>query len=145
MKVTPGRVAEFEGLIADVRAWAAQEPDVTAVGLAGSWARGAARMDSDVDVVVLCSAPDRFEDTTGWIRDILGQNARVVRTRRWGDLLERRVVLASGFEVEFGFVTLSWADTDPVDAGTVRVVRDGFRAVHDPAGLLHKLTTALTS
>jgi predicted nucleotidyltransferase len=143
MQVTPGRVAEFERLIADVQAWASQEQDVSAVGLAGSWAKGVARMDSDADLVVVCADPNRFEHDAGWIRDALGVDAQVVRTQLWGVLLERRVQLSSGFEVEFGFVTPSWADVEPVDAGTARVVKDGFRVLHDPSGLLHRLTTTL--
>ena len=38
-------------------AWAASQPDIVAVGLAGSHARGAARPDSDVDLVILSTDP----------------------------------------------------------------------------------------
>ncbi|GAA2715191.1 hypothetical protein GCM10010429_36100 [Micromonospora olivasterospora] len=48
----------------------------------------------------------------------------------------------SGFEVELGVVPVSWADIDPVDPGTRRVVSDGHRVVHDPAGVLAALSAA---
>ena len=140
--VTPARVAEVEDVITRVQAWAARSPDV-AVGLAGSWARRAARMHSDADLVVLCADPHRFERATDWIGDALGQDAPVIRTQWWGILLERRVVLPSGLDVEFGFAAPSWADVDPVDPGTARVVSDGFRSLYDPTGILGKLTEAL--
>jgi hypothetical protein len=35
-------------LLATLRGWAQGRPDIVAVGLAGSWAHGEARMDSDV-------------------------------------------------------------------------------------------------
>lgn len=47
----------------------------------------------------------------------------------------RRVHYREGPEVEFGLTSPAWAHL-PLDAGTVRVVRDGFRVLHDPDGLL---------
>jgi hypothetical protein len=38
--ITAERTAEVEKLLARVREWAAQRPDVAAVGLVGSWAHG---------------------------------------------------------------------------------------------------------
>lgn len=35
-----------------------------------------------------------------------------------------------------------WA-AEPVDDGTARVVRDGFRVLHDPVGVLSRLLTQL--
>jgi hypothetical protein len=35
-----------------------------------------------------------------------------------------------------GLAPLSWADTEAVDAGTARVVHDGFSIVFDPHGTL---------
>ena len=35
-------------------------PDICGLALVGSWARGTARADSDVDLVVLTSHPDRY-------------------------------------------------------------------------------------
>jgi hypothetical protein len=67
---------------------------------------------------------------------------RLIRRQDWGPLREIRLVRPSGFEVELGVAPLSWAGTDPVDAGTFRVINDGHRIVHDPDGSLAALANA---
>jgi hypothetical protein len=109
---------------------------VVAVALVGSWARGAAGPDSDVDLVVLTESPAVYLEREEWVRELGG--ARVVRTRRWGVLTERRLAMP-GLEVDVGFVLPSWASTDPVDAGTARVVAGGLVPLYDPQGLLARL------
>lgn len=138
----PSRRDEVLAVCRSVAAWAAARPDVVAVGLAGSWARGAARADSDVDLVLLTDVPERWIRADDWIPAAVGQDVMPVRTQAWGVLTERRVRLASGLEVELGIVPREWA-TEPVDDGTARVVRDGFRVLHDPVGVLSRLLTAL--
>ena len=51
---TPERV---ERLLRQVVAWAAEQDEVQAVVLVGSYARGDARADSDVDLVLLVEDP----------------------------------------------------------------------------------------
>ncbi|MFJ9286661.1 hypothetical protein ACIRPE_28475, partial [Kitasatospora aureofaciens] len=55
---------------------------------------------------------------------------------------ERRHSTDSGLEVEVGIGSPAWAKTDPVDPGTRRVVTDGARVLHDPAGILAGLLAA---
>ncbi|WP_232660753.1 nucleotidyltransferase domain-containing protein [Pseudonocardia sp. TRM90224] len=141
MSVTAARRAEFEQVVSIAQQWAETDGGIVALGLAGSWARGAERMSSDVDVVVLTDAPGSYASSTEWLGPF--GDPPVVRTQRWGVLIERRVRLESGFEIEFGFVTPDWASTDPVDAGTHRVVSDGMRPLHDPAGLLARVNAAV--
>jgi hypothetical protein len=59
-------------------------------------------------------------------------------------LLERRVRLASGLDVEFGFVASSWAAIDPLDEGTAGVVERGMRALYDPNGVVSRLAGAVS-
>ncbi len=66
-----------------------------------------------------------------------------MRTQAWGPLTERRVQLASGLVVEWGFAPRSWADVAPLDDGTARVVADGFAVLYDPFGLLEGLVAAV--
>ena len=113
--------------------WARGREDVAAVALVGSWARGTAREDSDVDLVVLTDTDDE-----GWIGELV-PGAELVRRGNWGAIEERRVRLPSGLEVEIGIGRPSWASTDPLDDGTRRVVEAGFRPLHDPRGLLAAL------
>lgn len=136
--ITNDRSSEVRSLLSRVRGWAIDRPDVVAVALAGSWARGEARMDSDVDLVVLTTAKDDYLRDESWIEEFCG--LRILRTQNWGSLYtERRFALASGLEVEFGVALPAWAATDPPDPGTCEVVRDGkLRAVYDPEGLLER-------
>ena len=50
--ITEVRTNEVRSLLATLRRWALGKPEIVAVGLVGSWVRDA-RMDSDVDVVLL--------------------------------------------------------------------------------------------
>lgn len=97
-------------------------------------------MDSDVDLVLLTADTRKYLDDETWVRGLGG--LRITRTQTWGPTTERRFVLPSGLEVDAGIAPVSWAATDPVDAGTRRVVLDGFRAVYDPGGLLARLSEA---
>jgi uncharacterized protein len=98
-------------------------------------------MDSDVDIVVLA---DTFAHTDPqmWMRLLDGQ---VIRLEHWGPLREVRVQRASGLVVEIGIVPLNWANTDPIDAGTCRVINDGHRIICDPDGTLAALSRACRS
>ncbi len=138
--VTSGRVAEVRELLAKTRGWASRRDDVVAAGLAGSWARGDARMDSDVDLVILTRAPRFYLEDDAWIRDLGG--LRLVGTRSWEPLTERRFALPSGLEVEAGIAPPSWASTEPLDPNLRPTVRRGFDILYDPEGLLADLVEA---
>ena len=120
--------------------WAAVRADVQAIALVGSWARGTARADSDVDIVMITTEPDAYVSTDEWVGS-LGITA-LLEPEGWGQLTARRGHTASGLEVEFGITTESWAQIDPIDDGTLRVVADGMEAIHDPDGLLERLIRA---
>jgi predicted nucleotidyltransferase len=122
-----------------VARWAQGERDVRAVGLVGSHARGAARADSDVDLVLLAHAPERFLDDVAWTR-AFGHPLRSAR-ESWGRVTSLRVRYEGGVEVEFGWAEPGWAALPP-DEGTRRVVQAGLRVVWDPDGLLARLAAA---
>ena len=63
----------------------------------------------DVDLVVLALDPSAYVNDDSWVESVVGELAPLVRTMTWGTVTERRVRLASGLEVEFGFAPLSWA------------------------------------
>lgn len=124
----------FEEVVEQATQWAAGRG--VSLLLVGSYARDAARPDSDVDLVVLMPDPD-----PACVDELaVGE---LIRTETWGLIAERRFRTPGGLEVEFGIGPLSWADTDPVDPGTHRVVSDGARILHDPTGLLADLLTAV--
>ncbi len=140
--VTDHRQQEFNGILNHVRSWAAGRSQIAAVALVGSWARNEQRMDSDVDIVVLATDTEVFVRDEGWIADATPDQAVLVKTAEWGVLVERRLLLASGIELEFGFVAPSWASTAPIDPGTLRVVANGCRPIHDPNGRIAALIKA---
>ena len=135
-----GRRRAAQQIISDVATWAKQEDRVRAVALVGSYARGAERMASDVDLVVLSDTPGSLEDAR-WFEQ-LRPGARLIRSEVWGPVRERRFRLASGLIVELGIAPSSWADF-PLDEGTRRVLSDGHRVLYD-TGLLGRASAAVT-
>jgi rhodanese-related sulfurtransferase len=131
------RRPEVEALLALAASWAATRPDVAALARAGSWSREAAGPDSDVDLIFLTDEPATYTHDDAWIAALGARE--IVRRESWGALEERRLRLPTGLEVEVGVGLPSWAATSPLDAGTAEVVRNGFRALYDPLGLLAAL------
>lgn len=127
-----GRRREAARVIGAVAEWATASPDVRAVALVGSYARGTERMASDVDLALLCDNPDAVAGSM-WFTG-LEPRARLVRSRSWGPVRERRYRLRSGLVVELGFAPLSWAAV-PLDPGTRRVLSDGHRVLYDDGTL----------
>jgi hypothetical protein len=119
---------------------ATHRPDIIGLLAVGSYARDAARADSDVDLVLLTTDQGRYTDNT-WAGELaLGD---LTRAQSWGAITERRrFVTASGLEVEINIGSPEWARLDPVDPGTRRVVTDGARPLHDPTGILADLLHA---
>jgi hypothetical protein len=128
-------------LCGSVQVWARSRADLRAVALVGSWARDAARMDSDVDIVLLTEDVSMYTERSAWTDDLGAVN--IVRTQAWGVLIERRLAMPSGLEVEVGIAEPSWASTTPLDEGTASVASDGLVALHDPDGLLGELVRAV--
>jgi uncharacterized protein len=121
----PDRVAER------VAAWAASRGDVLGAGLAGS------------RFVLVVEDVTAYTQRAGWVEELGAE--RIVRTRRWGPLTERRLLLAEGRELALGIVEPAWVSVVPLDPGTRRVVEDGFRILHDPHGLLETLVSAVAA
>ena len=121
----PERVAR---LIQGVKAWAAAQEQVAGVALVGSYARQAAKPESDVDLVIVSDRPERLLSNTDWVR-ALGAPLRVER-EEWGRVISVRVWYADGLEAEFGIADRHWAAA-PLDAGAQRVVANGCILLFD--------------
>lgn len=143
--LTSDRVAEYRRIIRSVAAWASRQPDVAGVAVVGSWARNQARMDSDLDLVVLTDDKEQYLSDDSWVPAAMDGPAQFVHTHDWGPLTEWRIALPSGLEVEFGFAPRSWAHTDPVDTGTAHVVNDGCSPLADPEGVFARLIAAVNA
>lgn len=138
-ELSSDRVAEARDAVARVAHWAAGRTDVVGLLLVGSYSRGAARPDSDVDLVLLTQDIALYEDGS-WTDDLaLGD---LIRVQAWGAIKEHRFVTHSGLEVEIGLGSRDWARTNPVDPGTRRVVSDGAVPMFDPEDILAHLVGA---
>jgi predicted nucleotidyltransferase len=109
---------------------------VLGVALVGSYARRAARPDSDVDLVIVCESPSAVLENAAWI----GAFGRPIKSARedWGRVTSVRVWYAGGLEVEFGVADAAWAEA-PLDEGTRRVVQDGCLVLFARGGALSGL------
>jgi predicted nucleotidyltransferase len=116
--------------------WAQAQVEIHSVILVGSLARGDAKPDSDMDLMIICSEPDHFLQKITWVNEF-GKPSREV-TEDWGLVTSLRVWYTDGFEVEFGFTDTDWIK-EPLDAGTKRVLADGFRILLDKTNLLTKV------
>ncbi len=130
----------LDQFLMNLRAWAELQEDIAGVLLVGSQARGQAREDSDVDVVLLAQAPTRYLEE----RSYLNRFGSVTRVEEedWGRVTSLRVWYAEGLEVEFSWTDPDWAALPP-DPGTREVVSDGARIVFDRNGLLTALLMAI--
>jgi RimJ/RimL family protein N-acetyltransferase len=124
-----------------VAEWAASRSDIVAVALVGSQARGTARRDSDLDLVLLSRDPELYIQEESWAQEIGG--AQLQGSAHRGLLFEQRLTTASGLELDVGLASPRWASTDPLDAGTARVAREGMRIIYDPEQVLARLREAL--
>jgi predicted nucleotidyltransferase len=122
----------IEDIIRSILAWATAQPKIRAVALVGSHARGAAargaaRQDSDIDFVLLVMDPQGFRADATWIEQIdwqaLDSHPQKWQDEDYGVAWSRRIwPAADSRQVELTFAPLSWANVDPPDAGTSRVI-----------------------
>ena len=149
---------ELNSVLNVVTSWLDGVDDVLAVALVGSYARGAARPDSDVDVMILMRDPAELRRDTRWVHAIpwarIGRRLVRWEDADYGAAWSRHVLLANDrgparvdgrvLEVELCFAGPSWARTSPVDDGTHYVMKKGCRVLRDRGGLMRGLLTALS-
>lgn len=124
--------------------WANARDDVHGLLLVGSWARGAARPDSDVDLVILTTQPEYYRADTTW-QDALHLPIVMWQDEDYGALWSRRLTPEDGGEIEVGFTSPAWAKVDPLDEGTRQVVADGCRVLVDKGEALQMLVNTISA
>ena len=138
---------EVEHILEMVRKWAENKPKIHAVALVGSWARGQARLDSDIDLMFLTSQPELFFLDSDWFGYLPWHRLelRVVDyyDRSYGVVKSRHLRFSQGQRIEFGFGYTNWADTKPIDAGTFAVASLGLKIIYDPERLLTNLINTI--
>lgn len=109
------------------------QPDLIALALAGSHARGAATPESDVDLVLITEQPTKYLEDHSWtgklgiVRDLMLED--------YGKVTSLRVFYDNGLEVEFGITEKKWI-AQPLDPGTRKVFEDGILILIDKSGEL---------
>lgn len=113
--------------------WASAQKDVQGIALVGSYARGEARDDSDIDLVVLTDESEKYLEDVKWIERF--GPLQIHQTEDYGKLISIRGWYQNGLEVEYGITRPDWAAL-PLDAGTQRVLSDGFMILFERGNLL---------
>ncbi|MGA2112964.1 MAG: nucleotidyltransferase domain-containing protein [Anaerolineales bacterium] len=126
--------------IRQVTRWAQAEPDLLGVLLVGSYARGTATPSSDLDLVLVVDDPTRYLIETSWANGF--GRVKDQGMEDWGLVKSLRVRYVHGVEVEFGLTTRQWLDA-PLDAGTRKVLEDGYRILYDRDGSLYRALKGL--
>jgi hypothetical protein len=123
--------------------WAKNEPDLMALALAGSHARGEACPESDVDLILLLRNPKKYLKDRDWISEF-GEPSHTVQ-EDWGKVTSLRVLYTNGLEVEYGLANLEWG-SDPGDEGDAHVIENGLIVLYEKDGYLsNKLKPFLKS
>lgn len=122
----------YPELTDQLRQFADEEPDILALLIVGSYARGTNTPDSDIDAVIITRNKQRMVEN----QQFIGYFGRVSRqqTEYYGACTSVRAWYEDGMEVEFGLVEPSWMD-QPLDEGTRQVLRDGYKVIADRGGL----------
>ncbi len=116
-------------------AWARDRCDILAVALVGSYARGAARSDSDIDLVIITTNRAQYLSDIRWTARF-GEPARN-QTEDYGLVTSLRVWYSDGLEVEYGFTDERWVAL-PLDKGTRQVIADGMQVLFERRDVLSR-------
>jgi predicted nucleotidyltransferase len=126
-------VAHIRDFLDELVGWFSTQEDVQAVALVGSYARAAAREDSDVDLVILTDQPEKYLENTTWA-ERFGEIENH-QTEDYGRLTSLRIWYRDGCEVEYGITMPDWA-AQPLDPGTKQVISDRMLVLFERSPLL---------
>src|SRR5665213_4282225 len=133
---------EAHSLTESIAAWVRASSGLKALALAGSWSRGTARPDSDLDLLILADAPDQYRSDQHWLSQIaLPKPFRIVSHKEiaYGAVWSCHALLDPAAELELCFGALNWASTNLIDAGSRGVISDGFCVIVDKDGYLQRI------
>lgn len=122
-------------IIKMITEWGKKDPQVEAIVLVGSFARATNQQSSDIDVCIITDYKDELLYKISFIHTL--GNVKNYVLEYWGACTSIRVWFEEGEEVEFGLVKPSWYSI-PLDAGTRRVLEDGYQILVDKKGVLTK-------
>ena len=138
---------DIDDIVATIARWGLDEPKIQAVWIYGSWARGTAKPDSDLDVILFCNAPQEWRNETSWaLRP--EWNGIGLRVSGWSDVggfdsrWSRSIRFQTGAEIEFTVVDTDWATTAPYPEELLNDVSQSFHVVFDRDGRSRSLAIA---
>jgi aminoglycoside 6-adenylyltransferase len=128
---------DVQTLLAAVAAWGTQRPDVHAILLVGSHARTEQPADrwSDVDLVMVVDDPAPYARSPDWLSAFGQPLLSFLEPTAVGSFVERRVLFATGQEVDFALLPLAAAAHLPEQAAIAAVFARGFRVLVDKLDL----------
>lgn len=116
-----------------LKQFGADEPAIKAVIVVGSFARGTAGPDSDVDLVIITTDVQRFLNERTWIEKF--GKIRSCELEDYKLVQSLRVVYKDGPEMEFGITSMEWiADAQRQSSG--EILSGGYRVIYDPDNLV---------
>jgi predicted nucleotidyltransferase len=89
-------------MLRDAATWASSRLDLVGLVLVGSYARGTARTDSDVDLVLIAEDARVLLDDTAWTQNFGAVESR--EQKDYGLVQSVFTKYASGIEVEWGIL-----------------------------------------
>ena len=127
--------ARVDQFLKEYTRWVANQDNIQAVALVGSYARGTATEASDVDLVVVANDPALYLQERSWTH-VFGEvwNQEV---EGYGKVISLRVQYTDGLEVEYGLTDETWAAFPP-DEGTRELVAGGMRVLFERWPLLSR-------
>ncbi|MEY2831697.1 MAG: hypothetical protein RLZZ574_955 [Cyanobacteriota bacterium] len=138
---------EVDNILRAIKTWAESQSKIDAFALVGSWARKEATKNSDIDLMILTANPDLFFRDKDWFNRISWHdlNLKVVSydDRIYGVVKSRHLFFERGQRIEFSFGYPSWANTNPIDPGTLIVVTSGIEIICDRYESLKSLILAI--
>jgi hypothetical protein len=136
-------------LTAIVSRWVVRTENLRAAALLGSWARGEAMLDSDLDLLILETKPDAYLGEPPPLAAIGLERAgyRIASRQRqpYGVVTSQILTLEPSAEVELAFAGLHWAEIASTDPGTAAVIRGGFCILVDKDDLLRRAAVAIAN
>jgi predicted nucleotidyltransferase len=129
-------LAILDNFVKKLKTWSKRHKEVKGAAIVGSWARGTARPDSDIDVILITPRPDDLLNNQEWLSEFGA--AEKIEREDWGLVQSLRVFYMDKQEIEFGITTEQWTSPEEINLGTGEIILDGIVVVYDPHKLLEK-------
>jgi aminoglycoside 6-adenylyltransferase len=128
-------------LAAAVTDWALSRADVHAAVVVGSYARSEVPADrwSDLDVILVVDDPAPYATQASWVAEFGEPVVTFVEATPVGDQQERRVLYATGEDVDFPLVRLAALERLEASASAGGTARRGFQVLVDKIDLESRL------